>query len=76
VPAIMAAGAAVGPVRRACGPPARSMFPGPSWAATSRESPTELSSKSSSRVLRFGSSYASIADRACGATTIRDRRDE
>ena len=28
------------------------------------------------QVLRFGCSYASIADRACGATTIRDRRDE
>jgi hypothetical protein len=28
------------------------------------------------QVLRFGSSYASIADCACGATTIRERRDE
>ena len=28
------------------------------------------------QVLRFGCSYASIADCACGATTIRDRRDE
>ena len=28
------------------------------------------------QVLRFGCSYASIADRTCGATTIRDRRDE
>ena len=28
------------------------------------------------QVLRFGCSYASIADHACGATTIRDRRDE
>jgi transposase len=28
------------------------------------------------QLLRFGCSYASIADCACGATTIRDRRDE
>jgi transposase len=28
------------------------------------------------QVLRFGCSYASIADRGCGATTIRERRDE
>ena len=28
------------------------------------------------QVLRFGCSYASIADCTCGATTIRDRRDE
>jgi transposase len=28
------------------------------------------------QVLRFGCSYASIADCACGATTIRERRDE
>ena len=28
------------------------------------------------QVLRFGCSYASIADCACSATTIRDRRDE
>ena len=28
------------------------------------------------QVLRFGCSYASIADGACSATTIRDRRDE
>jgi transposase len=28
------------------------------------------------QVLRFGCSDASIADCACGATTIRDRRDE
>jgi transposase len=28
------------------------------------------------QVLRFGCSYASIANCACGATTIRDRRDE
>ena len=28
------------------------------------------------QVLRFGCSYESIADRACGATTIRQRRDE
>jgi transposase len=29
-----------------------------------------------SRVLRFGCSYQAITDRACGATTIRQRRDE
>ena len=28
------------------------------------------------QVLRFGCSYQSIADCACGATTIRERRDE
>jgi transposase len=28
------------------------------------------------QVLRFGCSYESIADCACGATTIRQRRDE
>ena len=28
------------------------------------------------QVLRFGCSYASIAECTCGATTIRDRRDE
>jgi transposase len=28
------------------------------------------------QVLRFGCSYQAIADRACGATTIRQRRDE
>ena len=28
------------------------------------------------QVLRFGCSYVSIADCTCGATTIRDRRDE
>jgi transposase len=28
------------------------------------------------QILRFGCSYASIADGTCGATTIRDRRDE
>ena len=28
------------------------------------------------QVLRFGCSYASIADCTCGATTIRDRRNE
>ena len=28
------------------------------------------------QVLRFGCSYASIADCTCSATTIRDRRDE
>src|ERR1700687_2256108 len=28
------------------------------------------------QVLRFGCSYASIADCTCGATTVRDRRDE
>jgi transposase len=28
------------------------------------------------QVLRFGCSYASIADCTCGATTIRERRDE
>jgi transposase len=28
------------------------------------------------QVLRFGCSYASIADCGCGATTIRDRRNE
>ena len=28
------------------------------------------------QVLRFGCSYESIADRTCGATTIRERRDE
>jgi len=28
------------------------------------------------QVLRFGCSYAGIADCSCGATTIRDRRDE
>ena len=28
------------------------------------------------QVLRFGCSYESIADCACGATTIRDRRNE
>ena len=28
------------------------------------------------QVLRFGCSYAAIADCACGATTIRERRDE
>ena len=28
------------------------------------------------QVLRFGCSYAAIADSACGATTIRERRDE
>jgi transposase len=28
------------------------------------------------QVLRFGCSYASIADCTCGATTIRQRRDE
>ena len=28
------------------------------------------------QVLRFGCSYESIADCTCGATTIRDRRDE
>ena len=28
------------------------------------------------QVLRFGCSYESIADRACSATTIRQRRDE
>src|SRR5437773_1420348 len=28
------------------------------------------------QVLRFGCSYASIADCTCGATTLRDRRDD
>ena len=28
------------------------------------------------QVLRFGCSYTSIADCTCGATTIRDRRNE
>ena len=28
------------------------------------------------QLLRFGCSYASIADCTCGATTIRERRDE
>ena len=28
------------------------------------------------QVLRFSCSYESIADRTCGATTIRQRRDE
>jgi hypothetical protein len=32
--------------------------------------------RSQIQVLRFGCSYASIADCACSATTIRDRRDE
>src|SRR6201982_3397824 len=32
--------------------------------------------ETSIQVLRFGCSYASIADCTCGATTIRERRDE
>lgn len=45
-------------------------------AATGPASATGLSSKNFIQVLRFGCSYASIADCACGATTIRERRDE
>jgi len=46
------------------------------WAATSRGSRTRSSSKKLIQVLRFGCSYESIADCTCGATTIRERRDQ
>ena len=46
------------------------------WAATSRGSRDRIIFEKLIQVLRFGCSYASIADCTCGATTIRDRRDE
>jgi transposase len=71
----MAAGTPLGPVRRAAARP-----PGPCSRA-----PAGLPQAADRRpghlrkliqVLRFGCSYASIADCTCGAATIRGRRDE
>jgi transposase len=45
------------------------------WAATSRIADRIIFEKLI-QFLRFGCSYASIADCTCSATTIRDRRDE
>ena len=52
------------------------MIPRTRWAATSRGSRDRIIFEKLIQVLRFGCSYASIADCTCGATTIRDRRDE
>jgi hypothetical protein len=52
------------------------MIPLTRWAATGPGSGTGSSSKSWSRSYGSGCSYESIADCACGATTIRERRDE
>src|SRR5512142_2148715 len=57
-----------------CCPTGPSMIPRTRWAATSRGSRTGSSSRNSSR--SFGCSYVSIADCTCGATTIRERRNE
>ena len=52
------------------------MTPRIRWAATSRGSRNRIIFEKLIQVLRFGCSYASIADCTCGATTIRDRRNE
>ena len=72
----MAAGAPCGTSSPRCCPTARPITPLTRWAATSRGSRTRIIFEKLIQVLRFGCSYASIADCACGATTIRDRRDE
>ena len=46
------------------------------WAATGRGSRDRIIFEKLIQVLRFGCSYESIADCTCGATTIRERRDE
>ena len=46
------------------------------WAATGPGLCDRIIFEKLIQVLRFGCSYAAIADCACGATTIRERRDE
>jgi transposase len=71
----MAAGTAVGPVRRAAARPARlSPFAPAGLPQAADRGPDHL--RKLIQVLRFGCSYESIADCTCGATTIRERRDE
>jgi transposase len=71
----MAAGAPLGPVRRAAArPPGLSPIAPAGLPQAAYRRPDHL--RKLIQVLRFGCSYASIADCTCGATTIRDRRDE
>ena len=72
----MAAGTAVGPVRRAAARPARSITLSHPLGCHRPRIADRIIFEKLIQVLRFGCSYASIADCACAATTIRDRRDE
>ena len=71
----MAAGTVVGPVRRAA---ARLAVYAPSHSLGCHKPriADRIVFEKLIQVLRFGCSYVSIADCACGATTIRERRDE
>ena len=71
----MAAGTAVGPVRRAAARPARLSPFAPAGCHKPRIADRIIFEKLI-QVLRFGCSYASIADCSCSATTIRERRNE
>ncbi len=71
----MAAGTAVGPVRRAAArPPGLCPLAPAGLPQAADRGPDHL--RKLIQVLRFGCSYESIADCTCGATTIRERRDE
>ena len=71
----MAAGAPLGPVRRAASRPPRYASSHPLGCHRPRISDRIVFEKLV-QVLRFGCSYESIADCLCGATTIRERRSE
>ena len=71
----MAAGTAVEPVRRAAARPAR-LHPSHPLGCHKPRVADRIIFEKLIQVLRFGCSYASIADCTCGATTIRERRDE
>ncbi len=71
----MAAGTAMGPVRRAAARPAR-LDPSHPLGCHKPRIADRIIFEKLIQVLRFGCSYASIADCTCGATTIRDRRNE
>jgi transposase len=71
----MAAGAPLGPVRRAAAPHPVYAPAHPLGCHRPRIADRVIFEKLI-QVLRFGCSYESIAGCTCGATTIRERRDE
>jgi transposase len=57
-------------------PPREPFMPTHPWGCHRRRIPDRIVFDKLVQVLRFGCSYAGIADSTCSATTIRDRRDE
>jgi transposase len=57
-------------------PPREPFVPTHPWGCHRRRIPDRIVFDKLVQVLRFGCSYAGIADSTCSATTIRERRDE